>query len=73
MIFQNTQLAFSCQLLLCVLILWQIMVLDKEFLDQFDQVLVVVVCRLIATIILHLALLDELTRAFNFMKYALNH
>ena len=59
--------------MLCILIMWQILVLDKDILDMFDQVLVVIVCRFIACIILHLALMDELIRAFNFMKYALNH
>jgi len=35
--------------------------------------LVVILCRFIAAINLHLALMDELVRALSFMKYAVNH
>lgn len=47
--------------------------LDASLLDMFDNVLIVIICRFIAAIILHLALMDELVRALSFMKFAVNH
>lgn len=60
-------------MLLILLIIIEIVCYDTSELLDFESVLVVIFVRFVAAIILHLCLMDELTRAMTHMKYSVNH
>jgi hypothetical protein len=63
MIFQNTMLCFVCQASLCALIFFQLAIYDEGDLKNFDNILIIICCRFIAGMILHIALYNEVKSA----------
>ena len=72
-IFQATLMIFMFQQLLCFLIFAEIVFDPNTDIAEFEGVLIVIFCRFIAAVILHISLMDETARCFVNMKYILNH
>ena len=72
-IFMNATVCFICQLLLVCLILFQIITLDWKDFTVYEQHSMMIVARFVCAIILHLALIDELSAGLDKMKFACNH
>lgn len=71
MILSNTIVCYFSQMLLCILILLELI---KEFKElDYSNYVLLMFARFICTIILHLALLDEVRRSINNIKYSINH
>ena len=65
-------LCFVCQIILVIAIaLYLLMKQSAMFVEQIQPDLMF--CRFICATILHLSLLDEVTKGLNNMKFALNH
>ena len=72
-IFQNTILCWICQQTLCFMILLQIVLVDEMEILAFLQYRTVIFARFVASLILHIAMMEEVRRGLTKMKYAINH
>ena len=72
MILSNTIVCYFAQMLLCVMICLQLLG-EIDTIYDYNEFILLMYARFICTIILHLALLDEVRRSVRNIKYAINH
>jgi hypothetical protein len=72
-ILMNGAVCFVCQLLMVCLIMYQIAVYQWKEFTVYETSVLMILARFVCAIILHLALIDELSAGLEKMKFACNH